>query len=134
MMDLYTWLSVDSFVACLAINSFQLTRREIVRLSAAFGIGDASGTLLGSVIPHAVPAPPEFVTYLVRALMLGIAARRSRGFFYMLPVLPSLDNLLGSAPVSLARAFGLSSAFLALARLSLAGVCRRLALGRYPAT
>lgn len=124
MMDLYTWLSVDSFIACLAIGASPLTRREIARLTAAFGICDACGTLLGSLIPHAIPSPPEFAIYLVCALMLGIASRYDRRIVYTLPILLSIDNIFGGAPASLAPALGLSSAVMALAGLWLAGVWR----------
>jgi hypothetical protein len=129
MTNFYAWLSIDSFVACLAIGSLPLATREIAGLSVVFGSCDAAGTLLGALIPPAISAPPAFATYLACACLLGIAARHSRGILYALPVVLSIDNMFSGAPTNLAPTLGLSSAAMALTGMLLAAACRRLVPG-----
>jgi len=121
-------LGLDSFLACLAIGSHELSWRERLRLAVAFGVCDAAATGLGSIRPHRIPEPPALLIYLLCALLLSRAARSSRTLLYALPALLSVDNLFAGAPASMALLLGLGSAAMAMFGLSLAAACRGVIL------
>jgi putative Mn2+ efflux pump MntP len=120
---------VDSFLASLPVGLRKLSWCEQMRLAVAFGVCDATATLLGSVRPHQLPHPPALLIYFLCALLLGRAARSNRTLLYALPALLSIDNLFAGTPASLAFLLGLSSAVMATLGLLLAAACRRLLRG-----
>ena len=122
-------LGLDSFLACLAIGCYALSRRERLQFALAFGACDAAAALAGSVWPHRLPEPPTLAIYLICVLLLVSAARTSRTLLYSLPVLLSVDNLFSGVPASMAPALGASSAVMALLGLSLAALGRGMFLG-----
>jgi putative Mn2+ efflux pump MntP len=131
MADFNIGLGIDSFIACLAIGALPVTAWQAMRLAAAFGVCDATATLIGWLLPHAIPTFDDWVLYLICAALIGTAARNSRRFLYLVPVVLSLDNLVAGAPVSAAPGLAVSSAAMALAGLLLAGLWRRTAPGAW---
>jgi hypothetical protein len=70
------------------------------------------------------PEPPALAVYLCCAALLGLAARYWRPLVFGLPILMSLDNLVGGGTLEDAFANGMSSAALALLGLSAGAILR----------
>src|SRR5215472_7236405 len=117
MADFNIGLGIDSFIACLAIGALPVTCWQAMRLATAFGVCDATATLIGSLLPHAIPNLDDWLLYLIGAALIGTAARYSRRYLYFVPVVLSLDNLLAGAPAAAAPGLAISSAATALAGL-----------------
>ncbi|WP_428374698.1 hypothetical protein [Lichenicoccus sp.] len=121
-------LGLDSFAACLAAGLLPAERRVGFRLPALFGCCDAGATLLGDAIPHRVLLLPDSATYLGCAVLLGLAARRSRSVLYALPVLLGLDDFLAPVeadPLGTALLHGATSFVMALAGFGVSVMLRR---------
>jgi hypothetical protein len=90
----------------------------------AFGVCDGIAASLGIHSDYHLPEPVTIVVYFVGAFLLGRAARSRSVLLYALPVLLSVDNLLGGAPTTLAPALGIGSALMALFGLSVSLLIR----------
>jgi len=121
-------LGSDSVVAGLAIGPFVTSWRAGAAYALLFGVCDGVATVLGSMIPHRVPEPPELLIYLAAACLLAAGIRHSRAWLWALPMLFSLDNLVAGYPAVDAPQLALGSAAMAGLGLALGGVGRRLAI------
>ncbi len=124
-------LGIDTFLACLCIGAYGVSRREALGCAAAFGACDAAASLAGSMWALQIPHAAALAAYLICPILLVCAARTKRPLLYGLPILLSLDNLCGGAPAAMAPALGAGSAVMALLGLSLAAFARdRLVVSR----
>jgi hypothetical protein len=113
-------LGLDSFLACLVIGAYGVSRAQALGLAATFGACDAAASLLGSIWPLQLPALVAVSVYLVCPLLLVSACRSRRILLFGLPVLLSLDNLCSMTPAAMAPMLGAGSAAMALAGLLVA--------------
>lgn len=129
--------TLDTFLVCLGIGWRLRSWRERLPLAVTFGLCDATATALGSAWrnrgPESLPELATFGVYLLCAwllgqLLLGQSGRSRSAPIYLLPVLLSVDNLLGRIPAQSAPILGLSSAVMALLGLSLAAAFRRVCM------
>jgi hypothetical protein len=57
-------LGLDSFVAGVVIGPVLKPWRKRLGLAALFGFCDGAGTLVGALLPHAVPEYAEVIVYV----------------------------------------------------------------------
>jgi hypothetical protein len=117
-------LGLDSFLACLVIGAYGVSRAEAFGLAATFGACDAAASLVGSIWPLQLPPLVAVGLYLMCPLLLVSAARSRRILLFGLPVLLSLDNLCSTTPAAMAPVLGAGSAAMALAGLRIANIVR----------
>jgi hypothetical protein len=117
-------LGLDSFLACLVMGAFGVTRREAFGIAAAFGACDAMASLVGSLWPLQIPPAAAVGAYLLCPILLISAARSKRTLLYGLPILLSLDNLCSATPAAMAPWLGAGSAVMALVGLRVAALVR----------
>jgi len=108
-------LGSDSFVAGTVMGTW-VSRRERMRLAAAFGAWDAAAALLGSFCQ---PRPMTAIaTWAICGLVFSRSISSERRWLYGIPVLLSLDNLF--AGVTANAASGVSASMLGLSSFAMA--------------
>jgi hypothetical protein len=136
VLNLGPFLSMDSFLACLALSALRLSSRGRYCLAAAFGVCDGLATAL-SAMPNASLLTLPILT-ICSMLVLTSGSSGSYGgrltfnfnlsfrrrWLIVPPLALSIDNLLGSAPPSAALACGVSSMAWALLGLQLGSMAR----------
>jgi hypothetical protein len=125
-------LGLDSAVCCLVVGVTSLAWSARLKLALAFGLWDACASAVSVAFGTMVLAPPTVAVWLCCAVLLGLAARRYRGWINVLPAVLSLDNLAAGGGLNDAIADGVSSATLALFGLSVGAILFRLLSGAWP--
>ncbi|MGF6931136.1 putative Mn2+ efflux pump MntP [Paraburkholderia sp. UCT70] len=125
-------LGLDSSVCCLVIGVTTLGWSTRLKLALAFGMWDACASVVSAAFGPMLPAPPSLVVWICCAVLLGLAARRYRGWINVLPAVLSLDNLAAGGGLNDAIADGVGSATLALFGLSVGAILFRLISGTWP--
>lgn len=109
------WTSVDSLIAAFAL-SFVMSWRHALPLALMFGLCDGLGSALGVSLPLAGQLAPILLMESGAALLasLPIAQRllKTPVWFYALPPLLAIDNVVSQTPDAPALA-ALSSAVMA---------------------
>jgi hypothetical protein len=118
-------LGFDSLLAGLAIGPLLSSRRERAVFVLLLGVCDGMATLLGTAVPHIVPSPPIAALYLLMVALIIQGARHNEKWFYAMPILLSLDNLVTGSAASSAMMLALSSAAMAGCGMALGGLAWR---------
>jgi hypothetical protein len=124
-------LSVDSLFAGLVLGPMVTSWGPRAGLAFLVGLCDGAAALLGAALPHVMPDLPDGLLYALVAGAVVLAARRSKAWLLLAPVILSVDNLASGSAADAMLALAATSAGLALAGMMLSATCLRAGVALY---
>ena len=118
-------LSVDSLFAGLLLGPMVKTWRKHAVLACLFGLCDGAAVLLGAALPRVMLEVPDGLLYALIVSAVVLAARQSKSWLLLAPVILSLDNLASGLPADAAPELAAASAAMAIGGLMLSATCVR---------